>query len=184
LPSCSTFVDASPRWVARATVNDMQVLTVTLVSLAVFGLWQLGRRLQTLRGERRRADAWLETATGAVVPPRYARRAAELQSIRNRRMLARTLRAIAARATDARPYLHRPRLGAVRRRATAVEELAATLEQEGKPVTPAGMLRVAELIHDGAGPLWGASPERLEREIELTLRLLAPARGSGLHAPC
>jgi hypothetical protein len=177
-------VDASPRWIARATVNDMQVLAVTLVSLALFGLWQLARRLRARHGERERADAWLESATGGVVPAKYAWRAAELESVDNRRMLARTLRAIAARATDARPYLHRPRLTAVRRRRTAVEELAATLEHEESPVTPAGMLRVAELIHDGAGPLWGSSPERLEREIELTLRLLVPRRSSSLHAPC
>lgn len=162
----------------------MQVLTVILVSVAVFGLWELGRRLRMVHDERRRADAWLETATGGVVPAKYAWRAAELESVDNRRMLARTLRAVAARATDPRPYLNRPRLGAVRRRRGAVEQLAATLEHEDIPVTPAGMLRVAELIHNGAGPLWGSSPERLEREIELTLRLLAARRGSSLHAPC
>lgn len=162
----------------------MQVLAVLLTSFTVFVLWRLARRLHTLHDERRRADAWLETATGGVVPARYAWRAAELESVHNRRMLARTLRAIATRATDARPYLHRPRLGAVRRRRSAVEELASALEHEESPVTPAGMLRVAELIHNGAGPLWGSNPERLEREIELTLRLLVPARSAGLHPSC
>lgn len=162
----------------------MQVLVVTVVSAGVFGLWLLVRSLWSLLEERRRADAWLQSATGEFVPPAYERRAAELGSPANRRMLARTLRSVVARATDRRAALYRPRLIAARRRQTAIEGLAEALEHEEYPVTPAGMLRVTELIRNGAGPLWGSSPESLECEIETTLRLLAPHGRSGLHAAC
>jgi hypothetical protein len=161
----------------------MQAVLVLGVSLGVFGVWQLGRRVASLLADRRKADTWLETATGDVVPSAYAWRAAQLESIANRRRLAKTLRAIVARAADGRSSLYRPRLTAVRRRRAAVVELAETLEQEENAVTPAGMIRVAELITNGAGPLWGSNPERLEREIESTLRVLVPRR-SDLHAAC
>lgn len=157
----------------------MQVAALALISAGVFALWHVARSMWSLLAERRRADAWLETATGSVVPPAYAWRAAELESPANRRMLARALRSIVARATDRRPALHRPRLIAARRRRQAIEELAETLEREEHPVTPAGMLRVTELIRNGAGPLWGSSPERLGHEIETILRLLARR-----HAAC
>jgi hypothetical protein len=162
----------------------MQVLAVSLISAGVFGLWLFARSLWALLLERRRADAWLESATGDFVPAAYEWRAAELGSPANRRMLARTLRSVVARATDGRTAMYRPRLTAARRRRTAIEELAETLEHEEYPVTPAGMLRVIELIRNGAGPLWGSSAERLEREIETTLQLLAPQSRSGLHAAC
>jgi hypothetical protein len=162
----------------------MQILAVAVISAGGFGLWLLARRLSLLLLERRRADAWLQSATGDFVPPAYEWRAAELGSPANRRMLARTLRSVVARATDGRAALYRPRLIAARRRRAELEELAETLEHDEVPVTPAGMLRVTELIRNGAGPLWGSSPERLEREIETTLRVLVPRRTSGLHAAC
>jgi hypothetical protein len=161
----------------------MELLVVALVSIVLFGLWRLALRLRSLLADRRRADAWLETATGGIVPAPYQWRAAQLESAENRRMLARTLRSIVARATDGRVGLYRPRLIAVRRRRAVVEELAETLERE-EAVTPAGMLRVAELIRNGAGPLWGSNPEQLENEIETTLRVLVPRRSRGLHAAC
>ncbi len=154
----------------------MQGLVVAVVSAALFGLWQLARWLRSLLAARRQADAWLETATGDVIPSAYAWRAAQLESVANRRRLAKTLRSIAARAADGRSSLHRPRLTAVRPQQRAIEELAETLEHEESPVTPAGMLRVADLVSNGAGPLWGSSPERLRSEIEMTRRLLVPER--------
>jgi len=162
----------------------MQIVFVVVVSAGLFGLWQLELWIRSLLAERRRADAWLETATGDVIPSVYAQRAAQLASVTNRRRLAKTLRAIAARAADGRSNLYRPRLTAVRRQQRAIEELAETLEHEENAVTPAGMLRVADLISNGAGPLWGSSPERLRREIDMTLRLLAPQRRSGARAAC
>lgn len=51
--------------------------------------------------------------------------------------------------------------------------LARTLERVEEPVTPAGMLRVRELISDGASPLWGTTKDQaLGDAISMTLGLL------------
>jgi hypothetical protein len=51
--------------------------------------------------------------------------------------------------------------------------LASTLERVDQPVTPAGMLRVIDLVTDGAGPLWNApGGSVLEESIYSTLDVL------------
>jgi hypothetical protein len=59
----------------------------------------------------------------------------------------------------------------------ALQLLASTLERVDHPVTPAGMLRVIDLLTDGAGPLWSApGGSALEDTIYSTLAVLRPRR--------
>ena len=153
-------------------------------SLLLFGLFQLVRGIGVLYRRRRRADDWLRTATGGVVPEAYVWRAAQLTSSHERRLLARTLRLVARRALDRSVIGSRLRLTAARERRVALEALAKKLERETEPVTPAGMLRVADLITAGAGPLWGTNEEALGEAIEATLAVLAPGSRPRGGAAC
>ena len=90
-------------------------------------------------------------------------------------MLARSLRVIVQRSSESPRPSFVPRLIAARKVRTSLEALAGTLELEREPVTPAGVLRVVELVTDGAGPLWGSSEEALADEIQTTLRVLRAA---------
>jgi uncharacterized membrane protein len=167
---------------AWSTVAGDRRLGVVAFSALLFGLLQLGRAVHVLLERRRRADSWLRSATGIVVPRAYAWRAAQLTSLRNRRMLARTLRLVAETAQGRPVGRNRPRLTAARQRRISLEALAKKLERGDEPVTPAGMLRVTELITAGAGPLWGTSEEELGEAIETTLTVLAPSVPRGLDA--
>ena len=63
---------------------------------------------------------------------------------------------------------------AVREHRESVRTLARTLE-DGEPVTPAGMLRVVELVTDGASPLWATTAGApLGEAISTTLTILTP----------
>jgi hypothetical protein len=159
--------------------GDDRRLGVIIFSALLFGLLQLGRAVYGLFERRRRADSWLRSATGTVVPRAYAWRAAQLTSLRNRRMLARTLRLVAETAQGRPVGRSLPRLAAARQRQISLEALAKKLERGDEPVTPAGMLRVTELITAGAGPLWGTSEEELGEAIETTLTVLAPPGSRG-----
>ena len=167
---------------AWSALSGDRLLGVAAFSLLLFGLFQLVRGLGVLYRRRRRADDWLRTATGAVVPEAYVWRAAQLTSSHERRMLARTLRLVARRAGERSVGRYRPRLTAARERRVALEALAKTLEREAEPVTPAGVLRVVDLVTAGAGPLWGTNDEALGEAIETTLAVLAPRPGS--RGPC
>jgi hypothetical protein len=148
---------------------------VAAVSALLLGIVEAIRALRALITRRRRADDWLRTATGRVVPPAYAWRAAQLVSPHERCLLARSLRRILAMTRERPRVSYPPLLIAVRRRRASLEVLAHTLEEESEPVTPAGMLRVTALVTDGGGPLWGSSDEALEAEIETALSLLRAA---------
>lgn len=127
--------------------------------------------------ERRLADNWLKSATGAFVPDKYEWRARELCSPGHRRQLAHTLRLIDESAF-ARPVGRvRPlNLAAARHHRQAVLTLASRLEALDEPVTPAGMLRVRSLLTDGASALYGTvkGPE-LGNAIASIVDLLEPA---------
>jgi hypothetical protein len=152
-------------------------LGVAAASLSLFGLYELARAIVVLYCRRRRADDWLRTATGDVVPEAYVWRAAQLTSSRERRMLASSIRLVAQRARE-RSAVARPlRLTAARERRVALEALAKRLERETEPVTPAGMLRVLDLITAGGGPLWGTNEEALGKAIDATLGVLGPSSG-------
>ena len=125
--------------------------------------------------ERRLADDWLTSATGAFVPAKYEWRARDLTSAVQRRRLAHTLRLI-DQSSDERPLGRRRPLDltAARHHRQAVRTLTARLESID-PVTPAGMLRVRALLTDGASPLYGFTPTgALGDEIALILSLLDP----------
>ena len=150
---------------------------VAAASVLLFGVYELVRAVAVLYRRRRRADDWLRTATGDVVPEVYVWRAAQLTSPRERRLLARSLRLVARRALD-RSAVARPlRLTAARERRVALEALAKRLEREAEPVTPAGMLRVVDLVTAGGGPLRWTNEEALGEAIDATFRLLAPSSG-------
>jgi hypothetical protein len=126
--------------------------------------------------ERRLADDWLTSATGAFVPAKYEWRARDLTSAVQRRRLAHTLRLI-DQSSDERPLGRRRPLDltAARHHRQAVRTLTARLESVDEPVTPAGMLRVRALLTDGASPLYGfTKSDALGDEIALTLSLLDP----------
>jgi len=142
-------------------------------ALAV-GAVEAGRALVVLTGRRRAADDWLRSATGDFVQPRYAWRAQQLRAACERLLLAKTLRLIVRRA-DERPLggFGVPRLTAVSENREALQLLASTLERVDQPVTPAGMLRVIDLITNGAGPLWnGPKSKALEETISSILAVL------------
>jgi hypothetical protein len=177
LPAClvAAGLGAVAAW---STFSGDRRVGVAAVSLLVFGLFQLVCAFGVLYRRRQRADDWLRTATGDVVPPAYAWRARQLTSSYERRMLARTIRLVAQRACERSVGRYRPRLIAARKRRVALEALAKTLERETEPVTPAGMLRVVDLVTAGGGPLWGANEEELGEAIEATLAVLAPREAS------
>jgi hypothetical protein len=134
------------------------------------------RALVVLAGRRRVADDWLRSATGAYVPPRYAWRAQQLRAACERLSLAKTLRLIVRRAGE-RPLggFGALRLTGVSENREALQLLASTLERVDQPVTPAGMLRVIDLLTNGAGPLWNASGgSALEETLSSTLAVLRP----------
>jgi hypothetical protein len=162
--------------VACFTFSAADLVDVVAVSALLFGLLQLVRGIHGLFIVRLRADSWLRSATGNFVPPAYAWRAAQLTSLEERRMLARSLRLVAERARERSRGGFGPRLIAARERRISLEALAKKLERGDEPVTPAGILRVTELITAGGGPLWGTSAEALGEAIERTLTVLAPCR--------
>ena len=54
------------------------------------------------------------------------------------------------------------------------------LDRLDEPVTPAGMLRVLDLITNGASPLWaGMKGPALGNTIATTLAVLRPDRSAG-----
>jgi hypothetical protein len=129
---------------------------------------------------RRRADEWLRASTDGVVPPAYASRAAQLTSRRERLLLADSLRRVAEGPARVGSLggRYRPRHTVARSRRASLEVLATALEREDQFVTPAGMLRVRDLVTAGTGPLWGTSEQALDEAIETTLGMLMPQSGA------
>jgi len=160
------------------------ILAVALAA-GILGVYELVQAQRLLLRQRRAADAWLRSATGSFVPPAYAWRAEQLTSPRERRMLARTLRLIERSAYERSVGRLRPlNLPAVRAHHDSLELLACTLETLDEPVTPAGMLRVVDLVTNGAGPLWGATKDApLGDAISTTLAILT-RRGLGPTRAC
>jgi hypothetical protein len=165
-------------WVAA--VPDRR-LEAAAVALGLAGVVELVRAFRRVAVQHRAADNWLRTATGDFVPPAYAWRARQLTSTRERRTLARTLRLIEREAFDRPPRrTYSLRLTAVREHRECVHELAEVLDRLEEPVTPAGMLRVLDLITNGASPLWaGMKGPALGNAISTTLAVLRPDRSAG-----
>jgi len=175
-PPAGCLAAAALGGVAWTAFAHDRLLAVAAASAAIFGVYQLVRAARLLYRQRRAADDWLRSATGRFVPSSYAWRAEQLCSPRQRRMLARTLRLIEQSAYERPVGRRRPlHLPAVREHRESLRILARLLESLEQPVTPAGMLRVVELVTDGAGPLWATAEDAaLGDEISATLAILAP----------
>jgi hypothetical protein len=167
--------------VAWAVAMPDRRLAAVAVVLALTGAVELVRALRRVTLQQRAANNWLRTATGDFVPPAYAWRAHQLTSSRERRTLARTLRLIEHEAFDRpRRRTYSLRLTAVREHRECVHELAEVLDRLDEPVTPAGMLRVLDLITNGASPLWaGMKGPTLGNTITTTLVVLKNDRSAG-----
>ena len=136
-----------------------------------------GLRVHRARAaRRRRADLWLQTAD-TFVPPEYRWRADELCSARERRSIARSLRAIIATARSRRLVIAGVfDRDAVVRHAAAIDALAARLLDTARPVTPAGMLLALDLLTSPWSALWSdARSDLLPDAIRQTLVALEPA---------
>jgi hypothetical protein len=151
-------------------------LVLAAAGAAAVGVVEALHAFGVLLRERRAADNWLRSATGSFVPQRYAWRAAQLRTACERLCLAQTLRLIERRSAEG--ALGAPwalRLPAVVEHRDSVRLLASRLERTDKPVTPAGMLRVIDLLTDGTGPLWNAARgAALGEAISSTLDVLTP----------
>jgi hypothetical protein len=156
------------------------------VSIGIFGGYELVRAQRLLLRQRRLADDWLRSATGVFVPPPYVWRAEQLCSPGQRRTLARMLRLIEQRAFE-RPVgrLSPFHLAAVREHRESVRSLARALESLEEPVTPAGMLRVLDLVTGAGSPLWGTTNDAaLGDAISTTFAILTPRRLESTLAAC
>jgi hypothetical protein len=161
-------------------------LRVVAVSAGIFAVYELVRALRLLLRQRRLADDWLRSATGVFVPPSYVWRARQLCSPRERRTLAGTLRVIEQSADESPAGRSRPlRLRAVRVHRESVRRLARALENLDEPVTPAGMLRVIDLVTGAGSPLWRtANDAALGEAISATFAVLTPRRSESAPATC
>jgi hypothetical protein len=150
-------------------------LRTAAVSVGIFGIYELVRAQRVVLGQRRAADDWLRSATGAFVPARYLWRAEQLCAPRQRLMLASTLRLIEDSARERPVGLRLPlHLCAVWEHWSSVESLARALEHVEEPITPAGMLRVIDLVTSAGSPLWGTSDAELGDALAATLAILTP----------
>jgi hypothetical protein len=106
---------------------------------------------------RRDADTWLRVSAGRWEDhPAFAWRAAELTSVRERRVLARSLRGIVSEAKSRLPVVSASPLER-RRVAPYADEIGLLAERVGdceRPVTAAGVLLLRDLLTDGGGPLY------------------------------
>jgi hypothetical protein len=177
LPTGSLAVAVLGGGLACTVLRPDRWLAVAVASAAIFGVYELVRAQRLLARQRRVADDWLRTATTGFVPPSHAWRAEQLLAPRHRRLLARTLRLIEQSAYERPLGRRRPLyLPAVREHRCSVQFLARALDNVEEPVTPAGMLRVVELITDGASPLWGTAKDaELGNAIAETLAILSPS---------
>ena len=151
-----------------------------VVGAAIAGIGAL-RTAWTMRERaklRRFADDELAAGASPAETPVLTWRASELVSRGNRRILARSLRAVVAEAREPRfptssplnRYGLRPHLGLV----AALAQRVGRLEE---PVDPRGMVLVERLIRDGFGPLYVRSKEpQLQAALERCLSALEPLR--------
>jgi hypothetical protein len=156
-------------------------LTVAAAAaLLLVGLVHVGRTRRDSSRRRRAANALLRT--GVKVHPQsdlLVRRAAELTSHRNRRILARSLNGV-VREIERPPLVTAAPLNrrGLRPHLELVRELAERLAELERPVTPQGMVLVEELLTDGyASPLYlGGAEEEVPVAIKRCLQALDSER--------
>lgn len=109
------------------------------------GWWE---RMRT----RAQADAWLRHHR---TPTRFAWRVAELNSRRERRLLARSLRGVVRDLSRSGSLSAVPlNRSGLRPYAGELERLAGRLDDLARPVHPTGVLLVRDLLTDGGSPLY------------------------------
>ncbi len=159
------YLAPAPFAAAAAVANRLSdaaagaVVASALATALARDVWERGRAA----GRRRRVDHWLAWGVGEPPPDALiGERMHQLVSPRERRRVARSLRAI--RAQGLRPGVYRasvvnPRAAAAN--GPALERLAARLEALEQSVGARGVARTLELLADGAGPLYnpGRAPE-------------------------
>ena len=175
LPVGSLAAAAVSGGLAQTVLSPDRRLMGVAVSVGIFGGYELFRAQRLLLRQRRLADDWLRSAVG-FVPPQHVWRAEQLCSPRQRRLLAGTLRLIEQTAFECPLGRRRPaQLQAVRVHRESVRSLARVLENLKEPVTPAGMLRVIDLVTGAGSPLWGTRNDAaLGDAISATLAILTP----------
>jgi len=133
-------------------------LLVAPISLALLGVVLTARRWDESRRLRAEADRWLERGYESRAS-RYAWRIDELTSVRERRLLACSVRDIvpelAARRRPTGSLLDRHALRP--HRATLIA-LADRLDDLGRPVSAAGILGVHHLLTEPGSVLYAGSP--------------------------
>ncbi len=128
---------------------------IVAISLALAGLLHAGRAAVELSRRRQIADGWLRSVRGCAPTSRYAWRAVELTSQRERRTLARSLRRVVGEVNG------RLLPGAVpinrfglRPHVSHLQQLARALDDTSSPVSPAGILFVRDLFTNPSSPLY------------------------------
>ena len=158
-------------YVAGLSGSDLLVAPVSLVLL---GFWRAGRSFLERHRLRSSADAWI--AQGHDDPTGwYGWRIAELTASRERRLLARSLRAVVG-------DLSSPRLSsavplnrvALRPHANELLELAERLDALERPVSACGILHVQRLITSPGSPLY--APPSFAAAVETPERTIRAVR--------
>jgi hypothetical protein len=183
-PAAAWLVAAGMGSAVWAITTPGRWLVFAAAGAAAVGVTEAFHALVVLSRERRDADDWLRTATGSFVPQRYTWRANQLLAACERLLLASTLRLIERRSAErGRGGVGGPKLSAVAENRDSVRLLASRLERIDQPVTPAGVLRVVDLITNGTSPLWNAPRgAALGEAIASTLAVLTPEPSDSLDS--
>ena len=114
------------------------------------------RARRELAAARRAADA--ELVSSRLPSPRFAWRTNELCSTEHRRLLSESL-VTAVHSAEGRylPGASPLNRAAARSESALLLRLAATLVEDGRPVTPRGVLLVERLLTEGDSPLYDRS---------------------------
>ena len=162
-------------------------LLVAPVSLMLAGLLQLGRSLRDRQRLRNSADTWIDRGHDSRAGW-YGWRIAELTAPRERRLLARSLRAVVADLASRRSTCTAPlNRVALRPHKGLLLELAERLDALEHPVSAAGILTVQRLL-TGPGSALYAPPLFVDAAAamhgERVVSTVAPSaggRGDSVH---
>jgi hypothetical protein len=134
---------ASHQWVVVATI-----------SLILAGARHAGRSALELARLRREADDWLSSIRRCSPSSRFAWRAEELTSPRERRLLARSIRRIVAELqSQVAPGAVPMHLSGLRPYTSHLRALSNRLNDFARPVSPAGVVMLNRLLTQPVGPL-------------------------------
>lgn len=146
-------------------------LLIAPISFVLAGVLQGVRRWLELIRRRRAADQWLRH--GMAPLPLHRWRAAELVSVRERRLLARSLDEVVhelkSRTCSSAVPLNRMGL---RPHEAEIAALAERLADLARPVSPTGILLVHDLLTRSKSPLYGIGREGADQLPQAVDRIL------------